>query len=648
MSDEMEKQSVEETTEAVDAVETTETVEVEENVAETADAVTEETPVEAVNEEVSAEAPAETQAVEAEAEEQAELSAQEQESTPAKAAKEKTPKKQRKLFIAAAVLLAFVIVIANAPKIGNAAVKLFTSPAGYFQHVLKKSSDEVVEQFAKGYDIALENMSATENVSSETELGVTFGKDVREMLEDATDMDFEWMEKVSFLVNADSTKDAYKFDLGVALNDKRLISLLLMANMKDKTAYMQVPELNESYLGVDLEEFLDDNGMDMDDINEASEMYEKFYKALPKASKVEKVLKRYSELAISCVEDVKQDKEEVKVDEITNKFTVLEATIDEGTLQDMLEVIVKELKKDKDIKEIIYDVLETQEDADADEVYDEFLDLLDELEDEIDSLDDEKFEIVVKLYVNNEGEIMGVVVELEEVNTEISNFIVQKGSKYAYEFEMKVNGVKVVVDGTGKMTSSKLSGDFKVKAAGLKVLDFSLKDVKIKDLEDGYFNGTVSVSLGSATVKALEEEIDDFPFDLADLVLELKGKSSKNKSEMTVSLYEKEDLLGAFSINSKVGKAGKIKSPKDKEVVMIEDEDDLMDWVGDIDFDKFIESLEGKLDDDLLDMLEDLIDGDISLPSFDDDYYNDDDYWYDDDYYYDDDYWYDDYEDDWY
>ena len=41
-----------------------------------------------------------------------------------------------------------IVIIANAPKIGNAAVKLFTSPAGYFQHVMKKASNEAAEQFA--------------------------------------------------------------------------------------------------------------------------------------------------------------------------------------------------------------------------------------------------------------------------------------------------------------------------------------------------------------------------------------------------------------------------------------------------------------------------------------------------------------------
>ncbi len=639
MSDEMEKQSVEETAEVVDTAENTEAVaETTETVAETTEAV----PAAETTETVSEESTAEENADEAQAEMTEAQSAPER--PKAEVTDKPASKKSIKLLIAAAAAVVLIAILANAPKIGNAAVKLFTSPAGYLQHLLKNASDEGAEQFAKGYDMGLESMFAADDMSSETELSVTLGKDVKDLLGAATDMDFDWMEKISLLFNADSTKDAYKFDMGLALNDNRLISLVLLANMTDKMGYMQVPELNESYLGMDLEEFLDENGMDWDDINEATEMYEKLYKALPKKDKVEKLLKRYSELAISCIEDVEQDKEEVKVDDITNTFTVLEATIDEGTLQDMLEVIVKELKEDKDIKEIMYNVLETQEDADADEVYDEFLEMLDEMEDEIDSLDEEEFEMVLKFYADNEGNLMGCVVELEEENVEVSNLMVQKGSKYAYEFEVKVNGVKAVLEGTGKLTSSKLNGEFSVKAAGMKILEFTLTDVKVKDLEDGYFNGTVSVSLGSAAVSAVEEEFDEMPFDLGDLVLELKSECSKNKSEVTVSLLDEDELLGAISASSKIGKAGKIKSPKDKNVVMVEDEDDFADWTEEIDVEAYLESLEGKVDDDLLDMLEDLMSGDISLPSMG----GYDDYYYDEDYYDDDEYWYDEYEDDWY
>lgn len=555
----------------------------------------------------------------------------------------KESKKFGKIGIVAVAVLALVLVVLNAPKIGNAAVKLFTSPAGYFQHVLKNSSDEVAEQFAKGYGMGLESLDKADDLRSEAEFSISVGEDVRDMLEDETDIDFGWMEKASLLVNSDMTKDAYKFDMGLVLNEERLISLIMLANMSDKMAYLQVPELNETYLGVDLETLFDEMDLDTDDMNEVTELYEKLVEALPKDAKVEKLLKRYFDLAISCVEDVEQSKEEVKVGEISNKYTVLEATIDEETVKAMLEAVIPELKDDKDVKEIIYnvtdvlcEVLELEDELDADDVYDEFVETLEDLEDELDDLEDEDFEFVLELYVDNEGKIKGWVVEVEEEDVEISSFIVTKGSKFAYELEGKVDGVKAVLEGTGKLGLSTLNGEFKVKAAGLKIIDFTLDDVKLKDLKDGYFNGTISVSLGSSLTSMLEEEMgDEFPFDLEDLVLELTAKCDKDESDVTVSLYEKDDLLVAVTTANKIGKAGSIKYPKDKEVAMIEDEDDLMDWVQDIDVDEFVESLEDVFGEEFVEFLEDVMSGDVDLPSFGG---YEEDYWYEDDYYYED--WY--------
>lgn len=609
MSDEFENKSVEE---VADATETTENVE---NVAIAEVATEEATATPAVAETVTEAVPAVTEN---------------------KVVKEKAPKAKSttKWAILAVAAVALILIIANAPRIGNAAVKLFASPAGYFQHVEGKVMDDMIEQFADAYDDAITSMFAAEDASSKAEIGVQFGEDILDMMEDETDIDFKWMEKISFNVASDSTKDASKASVGFSLNDKQLISLLVMMNMKDGVGYAQVPELNESYLGMDLEEFFEmcELDMDMDDINEIYETYDKIYKAMPDKSKLEKVLKRYSNLALSCIDDVTEDKEEVTVGEYTDKYTVLEATIDEKTLQAMLEVIVKELKEDKDVKEIMEEVLSVQDEVDFDDVYDEFLDALDDFEDELDDLDDEDFEIIWKTYVNGKGEICGRVFEIEEADAEVSSLMVKKGNKYAYELEVNVEGVKVVLEGTGKMTSSKLDGDFKLKAVGMKMAEIKLEDVKVKDLEDGYFNGTISVSLASVAAKAVEDEIgDDFPFDIEDLVLEIKADTGKKKSDVKVSLLEKDKLIIGFNVASETGKAGKIKFPKDKEVVMVEDEDDLLDWVGDIDFDEFLESLESKVDDSLVDLIDDIMDGDVSLPSFDD---YDDDYWYDYDYWY--------------
>ena len=627
MNDETENKSVEEAVdvETAETAETVETVEMTENTEE-AETVEEETNTPALSAE-----DVQTENVTAENVPIAEEHQAAQNMTPGK--------KPGKLLIGLAVAaVALILVLANGAKIANAAVKLFTSPAGYFQHIVKKTSDESAEQFAKAYDKVISSTDAGVNESQSAEFSVEIGKSVRNLLEDATYQDFDWLEKVSFRVDADSTKEAAQTNMGLALNDKQLISLIVLANLKEEKGYLQIPELNKSYLGMEFEELFSMLDIDMDDFNEVNESTEKVLKALPDKSKVEKIIKKYFDLAISCIDDVKQEKEKVTLEEVTNTYTVLEATIDEETLQSMLETIVKELKEDEDIKKIIMDVSATIEDADADDVYDEFLDALDDMEDEIDDLGDEKIEIVLKLYVDNKGEVYGTVVEIEEADLEVSNLMVRKGSKFAYEFEVKVNGVKGSLEGTGKMSGSKMSGDFLLKAAGMKLAELKAEDIQLKDLEDGYFNGTITVSLASSAAKLIENEVDDdFPFDIKKLNLKITSASSKADADCRISLNEGEKMLGAVSVTYKTGKADKIKFPADSEVVMIENESDLMDWAEDIDFDEFLESLEDKLDAGLMDLIEDAIldgfSGGFGKKSADDAYPVDDwdddwgDYW---------------------
>ncbi len=530
------------------------------------------------------------------------------------------------------------------------------APEGYFQYILKKSSNESAEQIAKGYGLALESLNnSSEDMSSDAELSLTVGQSIRDMLEDETDINFDWMEKISLLVNSDITKDVYNVDLGVAFNEERLISLVVLANMSDEMAYLQIPELNETYLGMDFEMLLAEADVDMSDISEMTDVYKKLFESLPSEEEIEELLKRYCNLAISCIEDVEKSEEEVQVGELTDEFTVLEATIDEGTVKAVLEVIVAELKKDEVVKDIICDVtqtlcevLELQDEWDADEVYGDFSEALEEFEDELATLEEEDFELALKLYVDNKGQIAGWALEEEDVK--ISSLTVMEGSQFAYEFEGTADGVTFILDGTGELTSTKLSGDFKVKMAGLKVLNFTLKDVMLKEMEEGYFNGTVSVSLGSGLVSAIEEELYDIPFELEDWVLELKGKSSENKSDMTLSLYENDDLLAALTLANEIGKAENIVSPDNTKVAMIDDEESLEEWANNCDIDGFVERMEGVFGEDLIALFDEM----MSEDTYDDDYYYEDDYWYeDDDYYYEDDYWYEDddyyYEDDyWY
>jgi len=535
------------------------------------------------------------------------------EKTESGSAKKPTGKKSKKLMYALLAVAAVVVLVValNASKIVNAAVKLFTSPEAYYHHVEEKAAENLVEWIAEVYEQQVHSLFSFDDVGRSAEFTVEFGEDVRGLLEEETSMDFDWLEALSFFVSTDSLKSASKAEVGISLNQKQLLSLLMMYNVEDGIGYAQIPELNEDYLGIEIEEFCERYGLDMDrnDINEIYSIFDEIYDNLPDQKKVEKIMKRYSSLVISCIENVKQDTEEVNVGDLSKKYTVLTATIDEETLQKMCEEMIKELKKDKDIKEILTDILSLQDEIDSKDVYEEFQNLLEEAEDEIEALSKYDFEIEWKTYVDNEGTIVGRAVEIEGV--EISSLFVHTGGKFAYEFNVSANGANVALEGSGKMNNRELNGDFKLKVMGMTVVKLRAEDVKVKELKDGYFNGNVEISLAGMVASLIDSSEAGLPVSVGDLKLKTTMKNTESESSFKISLCEKEDLLAAVSVMSKNGKANKVKFPAKNNVVMIEDQSDLMEWVGGIDLEGFLEELKKTVGDDVVELLEDVINDEI-------------------------------------
>ncbi len=514
-----------------------------------------------------------------------------------------------KILLRVAAAAVILLVAFNAAEVANAAVKFFSSPKSYFEHVVGKASDKAVSKTAQSYGEMLSTLTRTESVGSSTEMGITFGEDVRGILSEDVALDLSWLEKLALLVDVDATEDATKTNMALAVNEDKLVSFQLLLDMAENYGYLQVPELNPDWLGMEMDDFLElcDVDMDTDEIKAATEESEKLYKALPSQAEVERVLKRYSNLMISCIEDVEQESETVTVGDVSQKFTVLEVSVDEETVQRMLEKAVKKLREDKDVKKIMLDILtvveeqDETEELDADEVYEDFLDALDEMEDAIDDLDEADFEAVVKVYVDKKGDICGTVVTVEEEAVEVSCLMTKKGHQYAYEFEADVNGVKASLNGNGKMTDSKMNGEFEVRAAGMKLVDIQLADVRLRELQKGYFNGTVSVSLAKNVAGLLEKSVPEFPFEIKDLVLNYVVSTGKNHSDVTISLLEEENLLGSVFVKSETGKPKKIVPPSD--AMPVEDAEDLERWVDDMDIDAFLENLEGKISDELFTLL---------------------------------------------
>jgi hypothetical protein len=541
-----------------------------------------------------------------------------------------------------AVVLVVVLVAANASRIGNFVHKTFSSPEKYYQYVEKKAAHELISNSGDMYKnlalnymmtstyvytsysmnsynmnsynmyrlnnaaiyqlLMLETGSSDKNYSGE--ISVELGKDGEELLELAglAGIDLSGLKSVSVSASANTKDNRTSFEAALSSNSKDIISGNGVFDIKDGKFYFQVPELNSDYIEIDM----DDVYYDYDEIYEQRQMMQDVLDALPSESKFEDILEDYVAVALKNVDKVSSSSKSISVGGVEQKCTELKVTFDADTLEDMTEAILKDMKKDKEIKKTLENIAKA---ADADFDSDDYEDYIDDMLDDLDYAFDDDLEIVMKVYVDGKGKIRGRVIEYEDGydSFEVSMLMPQKGRKVGYELSIDDDGETVKLTGEGKKSGDKVTGDFTVKYNGTSIVDLSVKKLDVESLKSGKLNGKIEASVSSKLAK-VTGSISGMSI-IEDIRLTVDAETDDNSFKYKIGVIYDDEDIGTITLSAKSSKGSKVSLPSSKDTVSISDEDDLLEWVEDIDWSKFLNNLDkANLPDDVIDEIEDAID----------------------------------------
>lgn len=527
------------------------------------------------------------------------------------------------------ILVVVISCIANASRLNNFFHKTFSSPEKYFQFVGKKSLKETSD-LVGGYYSDILSWLEFYDTSYSGEFTLESGEEIQRLikLEDALmDLDeagIDLSALKSLKVGADvSIKDSViGRGVTIAINEVDILSTNMIMDMNQGDMYLQIPELTKTYMGIE-----DYMGVDADKLLAAQqESYKELIQSLPKRANVEKLFSRYLMIALENIDDVSiGEKKELKVGEITQKCAELKAVIDGNTVRQVIEAILEEAMDDKNLEKIIVDMAEARGE-DGDEVYDEFIEELEDMLDDVEYLADDDMEMKVTLYVDGKAGIIGMVMEQED-DGKFSVLTAKKGSNIAYEISSAEYGRDILeISGQGKKSGDLLTGDFEMKVYGQSALKLKVMDLDMEQLKRGYVNGKAEIKLSSELSRELSNEIDvsaaSSIIKKSSLVINCKSsvKSIDCKADIN---YDGEKFLSA-TLTLKSGDGSKASIPKGNSVIMIEDGDDFMAYYDGIDWNKFLDGLEktGVLSkmaeklDDIIDDLDDLDDLDDVLRMF--------------------------------
>ncbi len=492
------------------------------------------------------------------------------------------------LIAGAVVIIVLVLVLSNMTVLANFLRRTFSSPEDYYHYVEKKTVEDISADAGEVYGrYFLDNLNVYDK-SVSTKMNVTIGEGGQDLigLAGLAGVDLSWLESVSITMDSSMKKETIFMGLGAAINGVDILTGNIVYEVDGEAVYLQIPELNEKFMGMEMP------GYALRDMEDIWEMYEAFERVCPDQKEVEQMINRYMLTVVECMDDVAKEKGVLEAADVEQKCTVLTVTADANTFKDMTMEILKQMREDEDIEKIIKAAMEEEiiieglylDDMSPEEAYEEFLDWIDDglefMEDygELEVYDDEVLEM--KVYVDRKGKIVGRTMEMGDVT--IHMLMPEDGKQFGYElsyedsyFDDPILDETMALTGSGKRSGDKIDGDFVLEYCDTPMMEIGVQELNLKDMRIGLLNGSMTLGLtedaadymdytpGAAMIQGMEISMD--------------WQSDKSSSNCNMGISLRDQNLVNMEISYKQEKGYKGANPG-KNVVMVDDMDDLMEW----------------------------------------------------------------------
>ncbi len=497
------------------------------------------------------------------------------------------------LIAIAAIAVVLILILANFKTVTNSVNKLVSSEEKYYASVEKDEIKELAASAADIYANSFLEYSDYNNLSADYGIEVELSEQAAEMLaaaigtEDAKPFT---RAAVDFFMSFKG--DVISAEAAASLGKTQLISAEGVADLKKGQAFGRIEELTSKYIGVSFEDYTEM-------ISEGMKQGDELIELLPDKKTVESLVKRYMTIVVENLDSVTEKKDSISVGDIEQKCTAIRVRIKQKDINKIAVAVLEEAKDDKELIGLITDFavvaakMEGREDVDAKEIEEmikaEIETALEDSESaEVDPEDDE--EMIMTVWVNGKGEVIGRKIDINEEPLFVYK-MPEKGGKFALKASVIDGDDEVIFDGEGKKSSSSLSGEFalKMKEDGGKAVKFIEVDVDkfdTKKIKEGFMNGTFTFRLSKEFLQ--EADLAMAGAMLSNYNIKCVFKSGKNNAAAEIALMDKEDMFAKIIVDAKIGSGKSASLPKG---ILVEDQEDIIEWAKTIKFDKFTKNL---------------------------------------------------------
>lgn len=477
-----------------------------------------------------------------------------------------------------AAVAAILLVVFNFSSIAGFFVRSFSSgeklQSKVYQDAVSQAFDELDSAGSEAVDLS--------NVGYEGEIRLSLDEKLLNMIP-TEGVDISWLSELAIGYDISVKDELGKIGYDLILGQTSIVGAEQIINTETMEQWISIPELNDMAMYI--------NAMD----NMDTEQMQALAEVMPSQETVEKILLRYVDIFMSGFGDVEKSSDTVKIGGVSQKLYLLEATMDEDDLVEVAKDLLKALKKDEDIEQIIRNMEEyTGEEG----LYDSFIESIDESLENAPTDDDEldSFKITVTTYLNGSNDIVGLKLKVSADGEKMEPFYwvtVQKGNKFATEIVISADGEEILIEGEGE-NGKTTNGEYVVSYN-----DEEFVTVKISDYvaDEKQISGTIRITPAEALMEQLLSEagmdgsVAGIALEMVEaLEIELSGNQQDGK--VAISIVGGGTKYITVSVSAKQTEADAITVPEN--YVDMNDYDAQDEWVSNMDF-GFIETLMERL-----------------------------------------------------
>lgn len=522
------------------------------------------------------------------------------------------------------VAVAAILVAVFFGQIKGFAIKTFGDSGDYYRYVESNASAKLNASVAEAYGAYIE--AETQDAAAETKITFDVSKAAQDDLCEQLggELDLSWLNDVAVTSNFNIKGEALSSDVKLKINDTDIVALELLDDIKDKVIYFGLPSFDDRYLAItdehvetaDEESFIFMQIMSDDEIR----------KALPSQEELNELLDKYTEIMLENVKDVEMSTETVEIDGVKQKLTVVKAEIELEDAKVIAKALLNEARGDEVIKKYINDISKLLEKKEiitnADEVYDDYREMIDEALDEIDSDDfGEEETLSLYTYVDSSHNVVGRKMSVE--GDLLSYVTVRDGKEVGLEVLVDLEEDDTLfVRAKGVRDGKLMNMDLSLGTNDTTVFVGTVKEIKLKELKEGYFNGKVHLDVARGYYELQEmtnAEIAEAEGDKVSIDMTFEAEKSQSTAKFVYNTKGKSYV--EMKVSTKQTEPKKVTLPNEDKTVAVEDAGE---WVTSFDLTKIVDALrKAKLPTEIVDALEMALDPNYDF-GYGDEIYNED------------------------